>query len=285
MKKRKNFKILLLSCLALFFIAPTILLAQGYVPLAPIEGLLPKGETVVLSQYISAAFRILIIVAGVLAVLVIMIGGVQYVTAGDSEERTKDAKNKISRAILGLILAIAAWLILYTINPNILSLELNIESPAANQTTSPPPPPKYIVKVYKNNYEQKTACEYDYGRGEPRMNFKTLEDCGNELTETLKNNPNARMEPSGNPYFWFNEKLNQPNPYCRAYACISTDDENVYELNVIFGEITEKQSCEGNWELISTLRKQYETPEDCRSSFDSEFSGPPRCLNFRCEEI
>lgn len=52
------------------------------------------------------------------ALVMMVIGGVQYmVTAGDRDPGP--AKERIKNAIWGLILALASWLILYTINPDL----------------------------------------------------------------------------------------------------------------------------------------------------------------------
>ena len=109
---------ILLLVLSFIFIMPLSTLAQDnsgeYTPLAPIPGI-PQPESspgsVDFTGYVTGWVQILIGVAGVLAVIAIIIGGIQYITAGDSESNTSDAKERIWKALIGLILAqgVKSW--------------------------------------------------------------------------------------------------------------------------------------------------------------------------------
>ena len=70
-------------------------------------------------------FKFLIAIAGVLAVIMIVIGGVEYMST-DAVYGKSEGKNKITRALGGLLLALISWLILNTINPDTLNTALNI---------------------------------------------------------------------------------------------------------------------------------------------------------------
>src|SRR3989344_6487760 len=127
----------ILIILVVFVLAvPVVILAQsGYEPLAPITGYVDENTQPVgtdFTAYFKGWTRLLIGVAGILAVIVITIAGVEYIMAGDSESRISEAKDKIWRAILGLLLAIAAYLILITINPQLLKTKMELEA-------TPPP--------------------------------------------------------------------------------------------------------------------------------------------------
>jgi len=69
-----------------------------------------------------------------LAVIMIIWGGIQYMST-DAISGKSEAKNTIQNAIWGLLLAISAWLILNTINPDLVKFNLNIE-PIKPSTTS-----------------------------------------------------------------------------------------------------------------------------------------------------
>ena len=71
--------------------------------------------------------QIIIGLAGLLAVIMIVVGGVQYMTT-DAFAGKSDARTTITKALLGLILALGSYLILKTINPNLLQLEPNIQA-------------------------------------------------------------------------------------------------------------------------------------------------------------
>ncbi|ETB64086.1 TPA: hypothetical protein DIC38_00795 [Candidatus Nomurabacteria bacterium] len=91
-----------------------------YQPLAPIPGF--TDETVStnnIGQYFNVIFKFAIGLAGALAVIMIIIGGIQYM--GDESIFGKtEAKKRIFSAILGLLIALGSWAILNTIDPNLL---------------------------------------------------------------------------------------------------------------------------------------------------------------------
>ena len=58
-------------------------------------------------------------IAGIIATVWIMIGGLQYVMAGDSGNVSK-GKERIKKAATGLVLLFSVYLILYTVNPELV---------------------------------------------------------------------------------------------------------------------------------------------------------------------
>jgi len=111
------------------------LLAQAteYSLLAPLPGvtIAENSATSTFATYIPGLFNLIIGVAGVLAVVMIIYGGIQYMST-DAFQGKSDAKNTISNAIWGLILTISAWLILFSIYPDadknpFVNFNLNIE--------------------------------------------------------------------------------------------------------------------------------------------------------------
>ncbi|MBX4198481.1 pilin [Candidatus Parcubacteria bacterium] len=73
------------------------------------------------TQYLSTAIRIIVGLAGVLAVLALVVGGFMYVSAESLGKKTQ-ARSIIQRTLWGLFLILASTLILQTINPELLSL-------------------------------------------------------------------------------------------------------------------------------------------------------------------
>lgn len=96
-----------------------------YTLLAPIPGMevAPKN----IGDYFNILFKIAIGICAVLAVVMIVIGGIQYM--GDESVFGKtEAKSQITKAILGLLIAIGSYALLNTINPAMLGKEgLNIK--------------------------------------------------------------------------------------------------------------------------------------------------------------
>jgi len=95
-----------------------------YIPLVSLPGVSEGSGAVPLGEYLSNLFIFLISLTTILAVIMVTVGGIQWLTAGDSEDKVKRAKDKIKGAIGGILLAGASWIILNTINPTLLSLTI-----------------------------------------------------------------------------------------------------------------------------------------------------------------
>ncbi len=63
--------------------------------------------------------KVLIGIAAVLAMIMIVAGGIQYMTSGLVSSK-EAGKHRITNAIIGLLIALGAYIILFTINPNLL---------------------------------------------------------------------------------------------------------------------------------------------------------------------
>ena len=116
-----------------------------YQPLAPLPGLGDKFDTQATTTnpcpfgvYLNVMIKIFLGIAGVLAVIMIVWGGIQYMTTEliSSKEAGKDS---IVNAIFGLVLALGAYLLLYTINPDILNVCLNNMKPVEITLSEAPP--------------------------------------------------------------------------------------------------------------------------------------------------
>src|SRR3989344_1638880 len=83
------------------------------------------SENVTLEEYLTWAFRFVLALAGFLAVMMIVIGGVEYIISGASEAMRGEAKKRIENAIWGLVMALVSYLVLYTINPSLVDFEDN----------------------------------------------------------------------------------------------------------------------------------------------------------------
>lgn len=79
-------------------------------------------------EYANIMITIFLGVCAVLAMIMIIMGGIEYMTS-ELISSKEAGKEKILHAVLGLLLALGAWLILNTINPNILNLCLDKVTP------------------------------------------------------------------------------------------------------------------------------------------------------------
>lgn len=115
----------LLAILSLL-VLPTVALAggsQGFVPLVGIPGL-DSANTPTFDDYIDALYALAISVAALIAVIQIVIGGAQYMM-DDLITSKSAAKERIKNALIGLLIIIAAALILTTINSDLTRLDIN----------------------------------------------------------------------------------------------------------------------------------------------------------------
>lgn len=76
-----------------------------------------------IAQYISGVYAFLISVIGVIAAIMMIIGGFQYLTSAGDGGKIGAAKKRIVNALTGVILALSSYVILYTINPNLVQFE------------------------------------------------------------------------------------------------------------------------------------------------------------------
>lgn len=115
---------------------------KGYTLLAPLPGTTQdcaknkNGKidcTTDIQTYIPGIFNLTIGIAGVLAVLMILIGGVEYITT-DAIQGKHDGKKRINNALLGLLLVLVSWILLRTINPKLTEFNLAIKSTTATKS-------------------------------------------------------------------------------------------------------------------------------------------------------
>lgn len=93
---------------------------KTYVPLSAIPGLTDsENSTVTMKPFLQLLFKWGIAIAVLLSIVMITFGGFQYMTTDAAFDKS-EGKAKINAAIIGLLLALSAWLILQTVDPRIL---------------------------------------------------------------------------------------------------------------------------------------------------------------------
>lgn len=115
---------LFLLFVALAFTQASVAFASQFVPIAPLPnpgggGLATSGT---LSQYVNALFRIAIGVGATLAVIFIAIGGFEYIFS-EAMDTKKNGRTRITQALLGLGILLIVTLVLFIINPDLISLK------------------------------------------------------------------------------------------------------------------------------------------------------------------
>lgn len=99
---------------------------ETYNLMVPLEFASTKGGTTTigdLSGYISALYFILIPMSAILAVVMIMIGGLQWMAARGNSGGITQAKERMGKAVLGLALVLGAVSIAELIDPRLTNLE------------------------------------------------------------------------------------------------------------------------------------------------------------------
>lgn len=76
-----------------------------------------------LGGYLNLMIKLFIGICAVLSVIMIVAGGIEYMTS-ELPGLKSAGKERIIQAILGLLLALGAWTLLYTINPDLLNSDL-----------------------------------------------------------------------------------------------------------------------------------------------------------------
>jgi hypothetical protein len=122
------------------------LAAYTYNPMEPIPGF---GAVSDFPTYILNIYKFGIWTVGIAALLMISIGGFMYFTSAGNTAKLGQAKKVIFDALFGLIVALAAWLLLYVINPDLVKVSIKIV-PVAEQE-------KKAALEYTGKYPEITA--------------------------------------------------------------------------------------------------------------------------------
>lgn len=72
-----------------------------------------------IADYIIGAYRYAVFLGSILAAVMLMVGGIQWLTAAGNAERVGAAKKRITNAIVGLVLILSSYTLLNTINPDL----------------------------------------------------------------------------------------------------------------------------------------------------------------------
>ncbi|MBI4135300.1 C39 family peptidase [Candidatus Uhrbacteria bacterium] len=116
---------------------------------APLEKVVGEKRIVeidFIAQYIAGIYRYLIGIVGIAAGVMIVWAGIKWLTAGGMPDRIGSAKKQIAGAIMGVIIALGAYVILFVVNPELVRLKpLHVEvverlelDLTANENTVPP---------------------------------------------------------------------------------------------------------------------------------------------------
>lgn len=133
MKKLTNYFIGVVSFFTIFagffsytYAQTTVVCPEGkYCALTTIPGATEAGKVANPTDVIKRIYSISIGIAAILAVIMIIWGGIQYATT-EAMSGKSDAKDHIQSAFLGLLILVGSYLILKTINSQLVNINLDL---------------------------------------------------------------------------------------------------------------------------------------------------------------
>lgn len=144
--------------------------------------------------YIPGIVRLVIGIAGALAVIQIIIGGFKYISS-EGFGQTSKAKETIQNALLGLLLIIGSFGILYTINPKLVTLDFRLEvfpagPPIDTDLGEIPTSPTAGCKTFRTSSESRqemigVPIQYWNESGKPVQGRVTVQKCISEVTSAV----------------------------------------------------------------------------------------------------
>lgn len=131
----------------LFFTILLLILFFGLLPIAKADQQLllkyPEisgikiGEGTTLPEIIKYIYLFSLGIVGLMAFVSIIIGAVQYITSAGNDTKIGDAKDRITSALLGILILLASVLILRTINPDLINIDFKLPAIVAPGPPSP----------------------------------------------------------------------------------------------------------------------------------------------------
>ncbi|MCK5412824.1 MAG: hypothetical protein KAI57_00430 [Candidatus Pacebacteria bacterium] len=119
--KIKNYLIGAFLLVSSFAFVGIVSAATTWDPLVKIPGIPSTGIN--LSTYLVGLYNFMLSVVGIVAVMMLIVAGMRYITAAGNATSVTDAKSIAGNAVVGLLLALLSFVILKTINPDVLYLK------------------------------------------------------------------------------------------------------------------------------------------------------------------
>jgi len=106
---KKIFSVISSFFLFLFFFvfANISSVSAAVIEIAPPDNA-PSG----IGPLVSAGINAVIIIAGLLVFIYLVWGGIEWLTSGGDKEKYESARNRITAAVIGLVIVVAAWAIM-----------------------------------------------------------------------------------------------------------------------------------------------------------------------------
>ncbi|MFA5301007.1 MAG: pilin [Lutibacter sp.] len=100
------------------------------------EKIMTQTDTSYIAMYISSLYNYGLYIVGILATIVLMGGGILWLVSGGDSGKITQAQELIKGSIIGLIILVTAWIILNTVNPELVKFRItsipNVEKVVLN---------------------------------------------------------------------------------------------------------------------------------------------------------
>ena len=134
--------------IGLAFVVLVVPLGAVYAGEHPVVFDLTVSDSTNITEYINRLYISAVAIAGITAVVMIVIGSIYYVVSGGSQDKQREGKDIITSAIWGVVLLLGAYTILNTVNPELVTLK----PPAGDKVT------KYSCAVLKETTPDISEC-------------------------------------------------------------------------------------------------------------------------------
>ncbi|GEM_PF-2901156 len=203
------------------------------------------------AAYIARLYQIALAIAGILAVAIIVTGSLFYTFAGGNTDRQREGKDMITSALWGVALLFGSYLILNTINPELVTLD-PLRGPYASTTSERISFAGQLGKCSPESITGLTLCP-------PGQDEDDVPGCVDGITLNLRfsemsSQCSGRFRTIGGATFIYN-KTNPSlpavcHPFYKKYSATSTQDRATYNPDVESPKLSEASSWKpGEWQF------------------------------------
>ncbi len=99
---------------------------QYFIPDIILPGQFERVEidSSLMSKYFRALYVYMVYIVSIIAVVMIIYGGLKWVAAAGNSAQINDAKDVITNAVIAIVIGLTSYVLLYVINPKLLNLSL-----------------------------------------------------------------------------------------------------------------------------------------------------------------
>lgn len=160
MRTTKHLRAYILPCLALIALLGVFSIAYADDTGLKVHLIAPfssNGENVTtvnsFTSYFTKAIPVILGFAAVLAVVQIVVGGIQYAISGMNPGQMSDARDRMTQALIGLALALGSYILLNTLDSRLVDLNLGLQNLDGSGTTGAAPGAQQVVRRGCKTYQ------------------------------------------------------------------------------------------------------------------------------------